>query len=166
MTVGSNTATCFAAAVTRELSGTGWVTESLLLVLHSGGSPQAMLFHRQLLCVGIAGFLNLDGRPADRSLLERLIRMLDYRGPDGTGTYTNGSIGLAHNRLSIIDIAGGHQPMQCDDGALWITFNGEIFNFIELREELVKKGHRFSTRSDTEVILRLTRNTVLTASST
>ncbi len=81
--------------------------------------------------------------------------MLDYRGPDGTGTYTDGSVGLAHNRLSIIDIAGGHQPMQCDEGALWITFNGEIFNFIELRDELIKKGHRFSTRSDTEVILRL-----------
>jgi asparagine synthase (glutamine-hydrolysing) len=104
---------------------------------------------------GIAGFLNLDGRPADRSLLERIIRMLDYRGPDGTGTYTDGSVGLAHNRLSIIDIAGGHQPMQCDEGAFWITFNGEIFNFIELRDQLIKKGHRFSTRSDTEVILRL-----------
>jgi len=83
--------------------------------------------------------------------------MLDYRGPDGTGTYTDGSVGLAHNRLSIIDIAGGHQPMQCDEGAFWITFNGEIFNFIELRDELIKKGHRFSTRSDTEVILRLYR---------
>jgi asparagine synthase (glutamine-hydrolysing) len=104
---------------------------------------------------GIAGFLNLDGRPADRSLLERMIRMVDYRGPDGTGLYVDGAVGMAHNRLSIIDIAGGHQPMSCDDGALWITFNGEIFNFVELRDELVNKGHRFSTRSDTEVILRL-----------
>lgn len=104
---------------------------------------------------GIAGFLNLDGRPADPFLLERMIRTLNYRGPDGTGSYTNGPVGLAHNRLSIIDIAGGHQPMQCDEGELWITFNGEIFNFIELRDELIERGHRFSTRSDTEVILRL-----------
>ena len=104
---------------------------------------------------GIAGFLNLDGRPADRLLLERMIRMIDYRGPDGTGAFTDGAIALAHNRLSIIDIAGGHQPMQSDEGALWITFNGEIFNFIELREELIKKGRRFCSRSDTEVILHL-----------
>ncbi|HEY4813632.1 MAG TPA: asparagine synthetase B, partial [Chthoniobacterales bacterium] len=81
--------------------------------------------------------------------------MIDYRGPDGTGAFTDGAIALAHNRLSIIDIAGGHQPMQSDEGALWITFNGEIFNFIELREELIKKGRRFCSRSDTEVILHL-----------
>jgi asparagine synthase (glutamine-hydrolysing) len=69
--------------------------------------------------------------------------------------YARGPIGLAHNRLSIIDLAGGHQPMSCDEGSLWITFNGEIFNYVELRDELVQKGHEFLTRSDTEVILRL-----------
>jgi len=104
---------------------------------------------------GIAGFLNFDGRPADLILLKRMIRTLNYRGPDGTGSYTNGPVGLAHNRLSIIDISGGHQPMESDGGSLWITFNGEIFNFVELREDLIKKGHKFSTKSDTEVILRL-----------
>ncbi len=104
---------------------------------------------------GIAGFLNLDGRPADASLLERMIRTLGYRGPDGTGSYVKGPVGLAHNRLSIIDIGGGHQPMATREGSLWITFNGEIFNYVELREELIRKGHTFLTRSDTEVILRL-----------
>jgi asparagine synthase (glutamine-hydrolysing) len=106
---------------------------------------------------GIAGFINFDGQPADTFLLERMIRTMNYRGPDGTGSYAKGPVGLAHNRLSIIDIAGGHQPMTCADGTLWITFNGEIFNFIELREDLIKKGHKFSTRSDTEVILELYR---------
>lgn len=86
-----------------------------------------------------------------------MIRTLNYRGPDGTGMYVSGSVGLAHNRLSIIDIAGGKQPMSASQESLWITFNGEIFNFLELREELIKKGHEFSTRSDTEVILHLYR---------
>jgi asparagine synthase (glutamine-hydrolysing) len=104
---------------------------------------------------GITGVLNFDGRPADPLLLERMIRTLNHRGPDGTGLHTNGPVGLAHARLSIIDIAGGHQPMESDEGSVWITFNGEIFNYVELREELIRKGHKFSTRSDTEVILGL-----------
>ena len=106
---------------------------------------------------GIAGFLNSNGAPADPSILQRMIRRLDYRGPDGTGTHISGPLALAHSRLSIIDIAGGHQPMDCDHGALWITFNGEIFNYIELREQLIQEGHQFSTRSDTEVVLHLYR---------
>lgn len=84
-----------------------------------------------------------------------MVRTVIYRGPDETGVFTDGPIGLAHNRLSIVDIAGGRQPMECDSGAVRIIFNGEIFNFIELRKELIQKGHRFATRSDTEVILRL-----------
>ncbi len=104
---------------------------------------------------GIAGFLNFDNRPADRSLLSRMIRTLHYRGPDGTGSYIDGAVALAHKRLSIIDLAGGRQPMGAGSDSLWITFNGEIFNYVELREELIKKGHRFATRSDTEVILHL-----------
>jgi asparagine synthase (glutamine-hydrolysing) len=103
---------------------------------------------------GIAGFVNLDGLPADPAVLEKMIRTLHYRGPDGTGAHLDGPLGLAHNRLSIIDIGGGHQPMECDDGSLWISFNGEIFNFVELRADLEKKGHRFRTHSDTEVILK------------
>ena len=81
--------------------------------------------------------------------------MLAHRGPDDHGFYISGEAGLAHARLSIIDLAGGHQPMSIDDGRVSITFNGEIFNYLELRDHLKKKGHRFRTQSDTEVILHL-----------
>jgi asparagine synthase (glutamine-hydrolysing) len=84
-----------------------------------------------------------------------MIRMLAHRGPDDTGFHAEDGVGLSHARLSIIDLAGGKQPMCNEDSSLWITFNGEIFNYLELREELVRKGHRFATRSDTEVILHL-----------
>jgi asparagine synthase (glutamine-hydrolysing) len=86
-----------------------------------------------------------------------MIARLDHRGPDDRGCRILGSAGLAHARLSIIDLQGGAQPMSSVDGRLWITFNGEIFNFIELRELLSSKGHRFVTRSDTEVILNAYR---------
>jgi asparagine synthase (glutamine-hydrolysing) len=82
-----------------------------------------------------------------------MIHVVRHRGPDGEGVYTNRNIGLAHARLSIVDPAAGNQPMHDGTGRLWITFNGEIFNHVELREELIRKGHRFRTRSDTEVIL-------------
>ena len=81
--------------------------------------------------------------------------MLAHRGPDDTGFHTENGIGLAHARLSIIDLAGGQQPMCNEDSSLWITFNGEIFNYVELREELLRKGHQFATRSDTGVLLHL-----------
>jgi asparagine synthase (glutamine-hydrolysing) len=84
-----------------------------------------------------------------------MVRILDHRGPDDVGVFVDGALGLAHRRLSIIDIAGGHQPMISADGSLSITFNGEIFNFVELRDDLKQKGHTFLTRSDTEVILGL-----------
>ena len=83
--------------------------------------------------------------------------MLSHRGPDASAVHVAGAIGLAHARLSIIDLEGGAQPMSTTDGRLWITFNGEIFNYIEIREELSRKGHRFATRSDTEVILNAYR---------
>lgn len=102
---------------------------------------------------GIAGCVNWSGEPIDRLCLERMIGSLRHRGPDAEGIFVDGSVGLAHARLSIIDIAGGRQPMTNEDGSLWITFNGEIFNYIELRSELQECGHRFATRSDTEVIL-------------
>jgi asparagine synthase (glutamine-hydrolysing) len=104
---------------------------------------------------GIAGMFNLEGAPVAPDSLRGMIRMLAHRGPDDTGFHTESSVGLAHARLSIIDLAGGQQPMCNEDASLWITFNGEIFNYVELREELVRKGHRFATRSDTEVILHL-----------
>ena len=99
--------------------------------------------------------LHFDGSPVDPEVLERMVLRLRHRGPDDAGTYVNGAVGLGHARLSIVDVATGHQPMSSADGRLWITFNGEIFNYIELRQELVARGHRFATQSDTEVILRL-----------
>jgi len=104
---------------------------------------------------GIAGLVKSKHSPVEPNLLWRMIATLDHRGPDDSGVFVDSNVGLAHSRLSIIDLAGGHQPMSIENGALWITFNGEIFNYIELREELEKKGHRFTTRSDTEVILRM-----------
>jgi asparagine synthase (glutamine-hydrolysing) len=106
---------------------------------------------------GIAGMLNFDGRPADRDVLRQMIATLGHRGPDADGIHADGFVGLAHARLSIIDLQTGGQPMSTTDGRLWITFNGEIFNYVELREELVGKGHAFATRSDTEVILNAYR---------
>lgn len=104
---------------------------------------------------GIAGSLHFQGGTADPLMLRKMIAAIRHRGPDDTGIYTDGPVGLAHARLSIIDLSGGHQPMAIAKDSLWITFNGEIFNYIELREELIKKGHRFTSDSDTEVLLRL-----------
>src|SRR5437660_7224645 len=104
---------------------------------------------------GIAGVVNFNNVGVEAERLRQMIATLTHRGPDGQGIYIAAPVGLAHSRLSIIDLAGGHQPMSIEGGSLWITFNGEIFNYVELREELVRKGHRFATRSDTEVILHL-----------
>lgn len=104
---------------------------------------------------GIPGVLNFDGKPVSPDVLDAMIRMLAYRGPDANGLFLERELGLAHTRLSIIDVDGGQQPMHSDDGSLWITFNSEIFNFLELRSDLIQKGYRFATRSDTEVILHL-----------
>ena len=106
---------------------------------------------------GISGLLRTDGGQADRNRLDRMIATLHHRGPDASGIHVSGVVGLAHARLSIIDLQGGAQPMSTADGRFWITFNGEIFNYIELREELLSKGHCFVTRSDTEVILNAYR---------
>ena len=106
---------------------------------------------------GISGMLKLDGGPANPDLLRRMIATLHHRGPDANGIHVSGPAGLAHARLSIIDLASGGQPMSSIDGRFWITFNGEIFNYVELTEELKSKGHQFATRSDTEVILEAYR---------
>jgi asparagine synthase (glutamine-hydrolysing) len=102
---------------------------------------------------GIAGILKLDGGQADSQRLSRMIATLGHRGPDAHGVHLAGPAGLAHARLSIIDLQNGAQPMSTPDGRLWISCNGEIFNYIELRDELVSKGHQFVTKSDTEIIL-------------
>src|SRR5437667_12342211 len=104
---------------------------------------------------GIAGILNLDGAPAEASLLRGMIQVLRHRGPDDNGVYADAAVGLAPARLSIVALSSGHQPMKNADGSLWITFNGEIFNHVELRETLARKGHVFATTSDTEVILHM-----------
>jgi asparagine synthase (glutamine-hydrolysing) len=104
---------------------------------------------------GIAGICCPDNEKVDPHLLEQMISMVHHRGPDEWGTYSDNGIGLAHARLSIIDIATGQQPMCNPDKSVWISFNGEIFNYVELRDELLRAGHQFTTQSDTEVILRL-----------
>jgi asparagine synthase (glutamine-hydrolysing) len=104
---------------------------------------------------GIAGILSTDASDGDTCYVTEMIAMLAHRGPDGHGIHTEPGAALAHARLSVIDIDGGAQPMSNDDGSLWITFNGEIFNYRELRDDLIRRGHRFRTQSDTEVLLRL-----------
>ena len=102
---------------------------------------------------GIAGIFDRSGRPVDRDLLERMTSAIAHRGPDGVGYCLDREAGLGHRRLSIIDIDGGAQPISNADGTLQIVFNGEIYNYIELRQELVDLGHRFKTKTDTEVIV-------------
>ena len=105
---------------------------------------------------GIAGILNLNvDRPPGEAELEAMIGQLQHRGPDGYGYFSDTQAGLAHARLSIIDIAGGKQPIHNEDRTIWVSFNGEIFNYIELRATLEQQGHRFYTHSDTEVIVHL-----------
>ncbi len=102
---------------------------------------------------GIAGILDLNGRQVEKPALERLCARLAHRGPDEEGFHVNCSVGLGQRRLSIIDLTGGQQPICNEDGTIWVTFNGEIYNFQELRSWLERAGHRFATQSDTEVIV-------------
>ena len=105
---------------------------------------------------GIVGILNRRERPpTEKATLLQMLAMLRHRGPDGFGIYRDADAALGSARLSIIDLSGGDQPICNEDGSLWIVFNGEIFNYIELRAELERRGHRFSTNTDTEVILHL-----------
>ncbi|MET0028131.1 MAG: asparagine synthase (glutamine-hydrolyzing) [Candidatus Thiodiazotropha sp.] len=105
---------------------------------------------------GIAGIVNLkEGVAPSRTELEQMIHAVHHRGPDGYGYYNHDRVGLAHARLSIIDLAGGDQPIHNEDKTVQVVFNGEIFNYVELRAELEKQGHRFYTHSDTEVIVHL-----------
>jgi len=104
---------------------------------------------------GIAGFYGTPGASEPHeALLQRMIGTIVHRGPDAQGVFSANGVGLAHARLSIIDLESGQQPMANADGTVHITFNGEIFNYIELRDELIARGHRFVTTSDTEVILQ------------
>jgi len=104
---------------------------------------------------GIAGFVEFSGhqRDAAAARIKRMTDTIAHRGPDGEGYYVDDFAALGHRRLAIIDVAGGMQPMGLLDGSIQVVFNGEIYNFLELRTELESVGHRFNTRSDTEVIL-------------
>src|SRR4051794_30976667 len=102
---------------------------------------------------GLVGIVHLDPRPVEFPVLARMARVLHHRGPDDEGCFLEGPVGFYHKRLSIIDLATGRQPMTSD--GVTIVFNGEIYNYIELRNELARRGHVFRTTSDTEVLLRM-----------
>ncbi|MEB2296213.1 MAG: asparagine synthase (glutamine-hydrolyzing) [Ignavibacteria bacterium] len=105
---------------------------------------------------GIAGIVNLkQHKPISSDALRKMVSIQKHRGPDETGAYIDDNIGLAHARLSIIDLKDGTQPIHNEDKSLWIIYNGEVFNYPELRQELIRRGHKFYTSSDTEVILHL-----------
>ncbi len=107
---------------------------------------------------GIAGILSLDPRErVDADRVERMCDALQHRGPDDQGVLARGPVALGSRRLAIVDLRGGHQPMASDDGSLFITYNGEIYNHPAIRAELESRGERYRTRSDTETILRLYR---------
>ena len=103
---------------------------------------------------GIAGFINLNGEIVNKKILKNMTKIISHRGPDGEGIYIDKNIGLGHRRLSIIDISNkGHQPMSDYSNEIVISYNGEIYNFKEIKKELETLGHKFSSRTDTEVII-------------
>ncbi|MBT9157646.1 MAG: Asparagine synthetase (glutamine-hydrolyzing) 1 [Firmicutes bacterium] len=105
---------------------------------------------------GIVGFLDERTTENDkRQILSAMMGEITHRGPDDSGIFCDGAVALGFRRLSIIDLAAGHQPMANEDGTVWMTFNGEIYNYLELREWLIKRGHRFATLTDSEVIIHL-----------
>lgn len=104
---------------------------------------------------GIAGIVDAAHSGVDAALVHRMCQAIVHRGPDDEGVYVKDGVGLGMRRLSIIDLAGGHQPICNEDRSIWVVYNGEIYNFPELRRELEQRGHRFSTHTDTEVIVHL-----------
>jgi asparagine synthase (glutamine-hydrolysing) len=104
---------------------------------------------------GITGFVNANGATVDRGVLERMNGRIVHRGPDDDGFYVYENAGLAMRRLAIIDVAGGQQPIHNADRTKWLVFNGEIYNYQALREDLLERGHELYTKSDTEAVLHL-----------
>ncbi|MCK5098212.1 MAG: asparagine synthetase B, partial [Desulfobacteraceae bacterium] len=105
---------------------------------------------------GIAGILNLSSKDCvSEDVILRMVSILNHRGPEESGVYFDQNIHMGHSRLSIIGLEKGTQPITNQDGSLCIIYNGEVFNYIELRSMLEKKGHKFTTQTDTEVILHL-----------
>ena len=106
---------------------------------------------------GIVGKYNFStGEKVSSELLKSMCDTIEYRGPDDSGVHTDGHIGLGHRRLSILDLSTlGHQPMASKDESIWITYNGEIYNFQSLKKDLEAKGYTFASNCDTEVIIYL-----------
>src|SRR5437867_11177844 len=105
---------------------------------------------------GIAGYINTDlSRPADPRILRSMTDALVHRGPDDEGFHVQGGVALGMRRLAIIDLETGQQPISNEDGSIWVVFNGEVYNYLELKDQLISRGHRFRTRSDTEVLVHL-----------
>src|SRR5213593_3417418 len=104
---------------------------------------------------GIYGIIQLDGSAAPADALRAMGRLTFHRGPDDDGVHCHGPLAFGMRRLSIIDVAGGHQPLTNEDGTLWLVANGEIYNYRQLRQELEARGHHFKTGSDCETILHL-----------
>src|SRR5436190_16226968 len=104
---------------------------------------------------GIAGFFGISSRGSiPAGVLDRMVAAILHRGPDEVGSHVvEGKVGLGHARLSIIDLSGGKQPLANEDNTVWVTFNGEIFNYVELQRDLEARGHVFRTHSDTEAIV-------------
>src|SRR5512146_1145656 len=104
---------------------------------------------------GICGKLAFGMAAPDPALLRGMLDAIHHRGPDGAGMHASGPVALGHKRLKIIDLTTGDQPMWNEDGTVCVVYNGEIYNFKELRSELIRKGHHFRSSSDTEVIVHL-----------
>lgn len=104
---------------------------------------------------GIAGIVDFKACTQKEPLLRKMLGLIAHRGPDAFGIYMDDHVGLAHARLSIIDLAGGDQPIHNEDETIWIVYNGEVFNYPELRAELIARGHRFYTNTDTEILVHL-----------
>jgi asparagine synthase (glutamine-hydrolysing) len=104
---------------------------------------------------GIAGIIDFSSSPPSESILRKMLGMIRHRGPEAFGIYRDQQVGLAHARLSIIDLTGGDQPIHNEDGSIWIVYNGEVFNYLDLRRDLLARGHQFYTNTDTEVLVHL-----------
>src|SRR5713226_5935855 len=103
---------------------------------------------------GIAGQFLIDG-PASAARVRAMCDAIRHRGPDDEGYHVDGGCAIGMRRLSIIDLSTGHQPISNEDGSVWVVFNGEIYNFQQLRQHLIQRGHRFATNSDTETLVHL-----------
>ncbi|MGA2679667.1 MAG: asparagine synthase (glutamine-hydrolyzing) [Sedimentisphaerales bacterium] len=104
---------------------------------------------------GIAGIVNFTVERPDVAIVRKMVNVMRHRGPDGEGFYNDRHVAFGHVRLSIIDVAGSSQPLSNEDGTVWVTFNGEIYNYRQLREKLISLGHRFRTNGDTETLVHL-----------